>query len=89
MSKLGTATVHSNGTARRELEDQFRANHEAVTAAINVIAGNYPHKRDFYVQDNGNESFDAAEAKHRARIEKLQAINAEIYADYEAFAEAN
>ncbi len=68
-------TVHLNGTSRNSLVDQYQNAANAVRTAIDTVAQNGPHGRDYYVVDG---AFEAARKEHQARLDKLRSVLHEI-----------
>jgi hypothetical protein len=78
--RLVLPSVHLNGTSKGELEAQYRSMHEGISVAIKELSEAAPHPRDYYVQGDG--AFDAARAKHRERVNRLNELLQEIENDY-------
>ena len=74
--KLAIPTIHLNGTSPVELRQQYQDAAMAVSAAIDVLAKSAPNGRDYYPQ--GDDAFAGAQRQHRARMEKLQSVYAEL-----------
>lgn len=69
-------TIHRNGTSKRELIDQLCSAGNAVDDAIRSLCDCAPNGRDYYPQGNG--AITKADAEHRARIQKLRDVHAEL-----------
>lgn len=78
LQALAIPSVHMNGTGAQQLQDAARASLEAVRQAIETVAKNGPHARDYYIQPAG--AFDRAAEQHRARVVILDAVAAELEA---------
>lgn len=74
--KVAVPTVHLNGTGGKQLQTQLHAQATAIQAAIDVIANNAPHGRDYYVQDG--DAYSVARAQHDARLAALRKILEEL-----------
>jgi hypothetical protein len=79
---LRIPTVHINGTSKESLMDQLRNAHTAISDAMDVLAKAAPHARDYYVQQDETATNEAT-AQHRARLVKLQEVQAELYKMWE------
>lgn len=75
-------TVHLNGTARQELQEQLLGAIHAVDAATAALCKAAPNARDYYVKSNVAAMLAAAE--HRARLGKLAEVKAELHTMMEA-----
>jgi hypothetical protein len=75
-------TIHLNGTSGDDLLSQTTDAMLALFAAINALKVTGPHGRDYYVL--GPRVIDAAMAEHIARIQKLEAVQADLVAIYES-----
>lgn len=69
-------TIHLNGTSGDELLSQTVDAMLALSDAIKALQAAGPHGRDYYVQ--GSRVIDAAMDEHIARIEKLEAVQADL-----------
>ena len=69
-------TVHLNGTSREALLEGYIDALNAVSHAIEVLQKNGPNARDYYVA--GPAHWEAAMAEHEARLQKLEAVLAEL-----------
>jgi hypothetical protein len=69
-------TVHLNGTSKKELLDQWRIAYLALHDARNALQLASPHGRDYYPQ--GPEVICAAQAEHRDRLAKIEAVMEEL-----------
>lgn len=74
--KVAVPTVHLNGTGGKQLQAQLRAQAEAIQAAIDALAANAPHGRDYYVQHD--DAYSIARAQHDARLAALRKILEEL-----------
>lgn len=75
-NKLIVPTVHLNGSGKKNLTENLKECWAAVDNAINVLRVNGPHGRDYYVQPEG--ALEEAIAQHRARMKKLEEVQAEL-----------
>ena len=75
-------TSHLNGTSGDDLLSQTTDALIALADAIKALQSMGPHGRDYYVQ--GPRVIDAAMGEHLARIEKLEAVQADLVAIYES-----
>lgn len=73
---LMTPTIHRNGSSRGMLMDALDAALEALRAAIGAVGATEPNGRDYYPQ--GPSALPRALVEHRSRLERLQAIRAEL-----------
>jgi hypothetical protein len=74
-------TVHLNGTSREALLEGYIDCVNAVRHAIEVCQKNGPNARDYYVITGSDGTVDAVSAamtEHEARLEKLEAVLAEL-----------
>lgn len=71
-------TIHSNGTAKQDLMDGLLKAHDAVGAALKLVAATMPNGRDYYTQ--GDWAFKAATDEHTARVLKLSQVKNELMA---------
>jgi hypothetical protein len=74
-------TIHSNGTSRTELFDNYYRAIEAVTAAIDALRATAPNGRDYYVQNlpHTDASVEAMR-EHRARVAALETVKTDLEA---------
>ena len=75
-------TVHLNGTDAESLIEGYRAAHRALDAALSALSATTPNGRDYYVA--GPHATTAAINEHCARLAKIEAVQAEIYALWES-----
>jgi len=73
-----TPTVHLNGTSRQALLEGYVAAARAVREAMEAVQAAAPNARDYYVQ--GPAEWGLAQKEHRARLEKLEEVRAELEA---------
>jgi hypothetical protein len=66
--------VHLNGTSREALLQGYIDCVNAVSHAIDVVRKNAPNARDYYL----GAGWPAAQTEHEARLEKLEAVLAEL-----------
>ena len=71
-------TVHLNGTSGDDLLSQTTDAMLALSTALDALKIMGPHGRNYYVQ--GPRVIDAAMDEHIARIEKLEAVQADLVA---------
>ena len=71
-------TVHLNGTSGDDLLSQTTDAILALSTALDALKIMGPHGRNYYVQ--GPRVIDAAMDEHIARIEKLEAVQADLVA---------
>ena len=71
-------TVHLNGTSKDELRRQLFDAADAGSAFLAALAAMSPNGRDYYPQ--GDNAIREAIAEHRARISRVEAIQAELVA---------
>lgn len=69
-------TIHSNGTSKESLVEQWRDAYLALLNARSVLCGAAPHSRDYYPQ--GGCAYEMARAEHYARLVKIQAVMDEL-----------
>ena len=70
--------VHLNGSGKKNLIDGYLEAARTVNASIVKICEHYPHMRDYYALDNGDELFKQAQQQHYDRIDKLREIALEL-----------
>ena len=78
--KLAEPTIHLNGSSRERLAELYRAAYRALATAVEKLDDAAPHGRDYYPQ--GPEAFSQAQAEHRARMEAVERVKAEIQTLY-------
>lgn len=83
---LEVPVVHRNGTDIGTLVDQYINSARAISEAIRVMQDGMPHARDYYVRQDGMESYRKARDQHCDRIERLRKVKDEIQAIAEALA---
>ena len=69
-------TVHLNGTSRNELLEGYIDACNAVSHAVDIVRKNGPNMRDYYIAGPAHGA--AAMTEHEARLEKLEAVLAEL-----------
>lgn len=82
MSSIIKPLVHLNGTSRASLEEQYLQAIQAVREAQKALTLAYPNGRDYYPL--GADASARAMAEHRARVEKLTAVEDELVDIYES-----
>ena len=75
-------TLHLNGTSGADLLSQTTDAMIALSDAMKALQIMGPNGRDYYVQ--GPRVIDAAMDEHLARIQKLEAVQADVMAISEA-----
>ena len=70
-------TLHLNGTAGADLQDQVTDAMLALSDAITALQAAGPNGRDYYVQP-GNNRFAQAQQQHEDRLARLEAVQAEL-----------
>lgn len=83
--ELQAPLVHLNGSGKNRLIDDLCEVSQALNEAYRVMRGMHPNGRDYYPL--GAVAMGKAEAEHRSRQERLDAIKAEIDAIAEAIAD--
>lgn len=78
-------TIHLNGTSGADLMSRTDEARLALSDAIKALQNAEPNGRDYYVQ--GPRVIDAAKDEHIARLEKLEAVQADLVALSEAIYE--
>ena len=78
-----TPTLHLNGTAGADLQDQVTDAMLALSDAINALQAAGPNGRDYYVQRDVT-AFAQAQQQHWDRLTKLEAVQADLVAIAEA-----
>ena len=81
MPDIVTPIIHMNGTSKRALIDQLCTAYRAVQDAMDALRQASPNGRDFYPEPG---RLQKAEAQHRARQERLQAVLESLEAEAEA-----
>ena len=76
-STMMTPTIHLNGTAGADLQDQVTDAMLALSDAIKALQAAGPNGRDYYVQP-GNNRFAQAQQQHWDRLAQLEAVQAEL-----------
>jgi hypothetical protein len=69
-------TVHLNGTSRETLTTEYETALHAVQAALAAVRAITVNARDYYVQ--GPHAFETADLEHFARLQRLEATEAEL-----------
>jgi hypothetical protein len=72
--------VHINGSGKEGLSEGYRKAWEALDKAHKAVCETAPHMRDYYVLQDGAETFHKAQDHHLVRLAALEALKA----DYEA-----
>jgi hypothetical protein len=80
-------TIHLNGTAAQDLISQLCDAMAAIRDAEAALVRCSPNGRDYYPQ--GPDAINKAVREHNARIEKLNAVGAELVAITEAVVAAD
>ena len=70
-------TIHLNGTPGQRLFVALSLARDAVNVARDAVRATAPNGRDYYLQP-GN-AIGEAEAEHRTRIAKLEAVSDELH----------
>ena len=78
-----TPTLHLNGTAGADLQDQVTDAMLALSDAINALQAAGPNGRDYYVQRDVT-AFAQAQQQHEDRLARLEAVQADLVAIAEA-----
>ena len=76
-------TLHLNGTAGADLQDQVTDAMLALHTAINALQAAGPNGRDYYVQRDVT-AFAQAQQQHEDRLARLEAVQAELVAIVES-----
>lgn len=76
-------TLHLNGTAGADLQDQVTDAMLALHTAINALQAAGPNGRDYYVQQDVT-AFAQAQQQHEDRLTKLTEVQADLFAISEA-----
>lgn len=74
--KIVKPTLHLNGSSRTALRDALLSANNRLRGAIEALHGCAPNARDYYPQ--GDSAFPGAAVEHRARLERLTAVRAEL-----------
>lgn len=74
--KLVGPHVHLNGTSRESLIKQYMESATKVREALDTVAQNAPHKRDYYPL--GDAVWNRAWAQHDHRVQVLRAIYSDL-----------
>jgi len=77
-------TIHLNGTAGADLQDQVTDAMLALSDTITALQAAGPNSRDYYVQPGQQQRFAQAQQQHDDRLAKLTAIQADLVAIYES-----
>jgi hypothetical protein len=72
-----TPTIHLNGTAGADLQDQVTDAMLALHTAMNALQAAGPNGRDYYVQQDVT-AFAQAQQQHWDRLAKLEAVQADL-----------
>lgn len=72
--------IHSNGTSRRMLNDQWSGAYASLQEAYGKLQESSPHMRDFYIQTDGQKVYNKACEQHMARLQKVQDVMDELEA---------
>jgi len=83
--ELQSPLVHLNGSGMNNLIDGLCGASQALNGAYEVMRRICPNGRDYYPL--GSVAMSKAEYEHRSRLERLDAIKAEIDAIAEAIAD--
>lgn len=83
---LCVPTLHLNGTSAVALIDQLLNAKDALEVAVGRLSEAFPNPRDYYPQ--GPEAFNRAREQWKARLAKIEEVQAEIAAILEAVAGA-
>ena len=76
-------TLHLNGTAGADLQDQVTDATLALHTAIKSLQAAGPNGRDYYVQRDVT-AFAQAQQQHEDRLTKLTEVQADLFAISEA-----
>jgi hypothetical protein len=69
-------TIHLNGTSKAELLEQLSNAYSALTDAQQALCNCAPNGRDYYPQ--GDDAIKQAGKEHRARIDAITLIQADL-----------
>jgi hypothetical protein len=72
-------TIHLNGTAGADLQDQITDAMLALHTAIKALQAAGPNGRDYYVQQDVT-AFAQAQQQHWDRLAKLEAVQVDLVA---------
>ncbi len=77
-------TIHMNGSGKASLKEGYLKALEGIRTARSGLESISPHGRDYYVQDPSGAAYgppiERAALEHRARLMKLNEIEAELTA---------
>lgn len=76
--KLTLPTIHLNGTARSDLQEQAGGAMDALRTAMEGLRRMAPNGRDYYPQ--GNDAITNATRQHQSRMERVGSVMAELEA---------
>lgn len=69
-------TIHLNGTSRDALYEQMVEVGSALVKALDALREAAPNARDYYPQ--GPDAFEQARREHESRVERVNAVQAEV-----------
>jgi len=69
-------TIHLNGTSETDLLNELSKATYALRLAVAGVQNTAPNARDYYPQ--GAAAMSKAEAQHRARLQKIEDVRAEL-----------
>lgn len=73
---MKTPTIHLNGTARSQLQEQYDRAYRALTEAVQALNDAGPNARDYYVQEVG--AYGVACREHEARLAALAQVRDDL-----------
>jgi hypothetical protein len=73
-------TIHKNGSDPESLKVPLIDAINNLHDAIRTLDENGPNARDYYVQEEGAESYLQAVREHTARVKKLTEVRADLIA---------
>jgi hypothetical protein len=72
-------TIHLNGTARETLITEYETTVRSLNVAISDMLAATCHPRDFYVQQDGTQLYEAFRAKRQQQVVQLEKIRDDMY----------
>lgn len=75
---LATPSIHLNGTSKDELLKQVVDAHAKLSEALTALSKSAPHKRDYYIQANGDDNYRRAVNQYVSRSQRIIDVQDEL-----------